>query len=223
MATRKCRTCQAKLRVEDTHALCWEHIGRSYFCRKCEDLVPLGRYKDYQQFLANCWREKDEKEGVDDMPQLSPCRRHDTAEEGEIVEAARESSHSALRASQDGGVHAEGSVVTGGIVEEDVIGDFGSKSPQASVPLGSDKAVEGPPRDLAGVWKKVRALETGFEGLRSEVKNGLLAFKEEIVKLFSGKTTPDRMLTTMFRLSFLPPGRVWIVVVWWSLKGGCLE
>ena len=87
-----------------------------------------------------------EEEGVGDMPQLSPCRRHDTAEEGKIVEAARESSHSALRASQDGSVHADGSVVTGGIVEDDDIGDFGSKSPQASVPLGSDKAIEGPPK-----------------------------------------------------------------------------
>ena len=33
-------------------------------------------------------------------------------------------------------------------------------------------------------------LEAGFEGLRSEVKNVFLSFKEEIVKLFSGKDTP---------------------------------
>ena len=152
--------------------------------------MPFGRHKDYQQFLANCWREKDEEEGVNDMPHLSPCRRQDTAEEGEIVEAAQESSHSALRANQDGGVHAEGSAVTREIVEEDDIGDFGSKSPQASVPLGSGDTVEGPPKDLAGVWKKFRGLEAGFEGLRSEVKNGFLSFKDEIVKLFSGKDTP---------------------------------
>ena len=56
--------------------------------------------------------------------------------------------------------------------------------------MGSDKAIEGPPRDLTGVWKKVRGLEAGFEVLRSEVKSGLLFFKEEIIKLFSGKNTP---------------------------------
>ena len=189
MATRKCRTCQAKLRVDDTHALCWEHIGRSHFCDKCEDLVPFGVYKDYQQFLADCWREKDEKEGVDSMPHLSPCRRRDTAEEGEIVEAVRGASHSASRAVQDGGAHEEEAVAIAEEREEAINGDFGSKSPQASDSLST---IEAPPKDISFVWRKVKGLEASVNGIRAEVKSGLMSFKEEMRKFFSGKFSPSQ-------------------------------
>ena len=181
MATRKCKTCQEKLRVEDTHALCWEHIGRSHFCDKCEDLVPFGRYKDYQQFLANCWQDKDEEDGVDKLPVLSPR----PGEDGEIAEAAQDS-QGALRTRQDGGDH------DGGGVEDE--GDFGQKSPQASAPSVTNGVGGGgdPPADLTGVWRKVRGLEKGFEGLRSELKTGLVSFKDEMMRFLSGKFSPAR-------------------------------
>ena len=188
MATRKCRTCLAKLRVEDTHALCWEHIGRSHFCDKCEDLAPFGRYKDYQQFLANCWQEKDEEEGTGDMPRLSPCQGQEPAEDGEITEPLRDSSQSALRTSHHGGAHGGEAAVT----DKEGNGDLGPKSPQASGSLGSDRLSGGPSLDLPSVWGKVKSLERGFEGLRSEMKNGLLAFKEDMKKFFSSRFSPRR-------------------------------
>ena len=187
MATRKCRTCQAKLRVEDTHALCWEHIGRSHFCDKCEELAPFGRYKDYQQFLANCWLEKDEQEGVGEMPRLTP-RPGGPAEEGEIVEPLRKTSQSASRTSHHGGAHGEDAAVS----DKEENGDLGHKSPQASGSLGSGRSSGGPSIELPTVWSKVKSLERGFEGLRSEMKSGLLSFKEEMKKFFSDTFSPRR-------------------------------
>ena len=181
MATRRCKTCQAKLRVDDTHVLCWEHIGRSHFCDKCEDLAPFGRYKDYSQFLANCWQEKDEEDGVDELSVLSPR----PGEDGEIAEAAQDS-QSALRTRQDGDDHDGGGVETG---KEDE-GDFGQKSPQASAPSVTNGVGGNPPADLTGVWQKVRGLEKGFEGLRSELKTGLVSFKDEMMRFLSSKFSP---------------------------------
>ena len=106
MATRKCKTCQEKLRVEDTHALCWEHIGR----------------------------EKNEEDGVDELPVLSPR----PGEDGEIAEAAQDS-QGGLCTRQDGG-----GVETG---KEDE-GDFGQKSPQASAPSVTNGLGGGIPQQI---------------------------------------------------------------------------
>ena len=50
-----CKGCEAKLRPEDPHSLCWEHIGVTHACSKCRDLAPFAEFESYQHFLAKCW------------------------------------------------------------------------------------------------------------------------------------------------------------------------
>ena len=58
----KCRTRQPKLLVEDMHALCWEHLGRSHFCEKYKDLWQIERLPAFLSELleyqpsASCFR-----------------------------------------------------------------------------------------------------------------------------------------------------------------------
>ena len=106
-------------------------LGVPTFATNVRIWLPFGVYKDYQQFLADCWREKDEKEGVDSMPHLSPCRRRDTAEEGDgNCRGGCEGLPIVLRrAVQDGGAHEEEAVAIAEEREEAIKWGFWVKIP----------------------------------------------------------------------------------------------
>ena len=116
-----CKGCGAKLRPEDPHSLCWEHIGMTHTCSKCRDLAPFAEFESYQHFLAMCW----DKSRREQKTSLATVTKID----GEGLDAketrtgSREDGRGGASVVEDGGPSGVATdttgIVFGGLVEDD--------------------------------------------------------------------------------------------------------
>ena len=103
-----CRVCATKLRADDPHSLCWEHIGQFHTCAKCMTLAPFGEFSSYQDYLAAVWDKEESNAATGTAPviKISSTAFEETGAKtgsrGNDRSAAEESQHGGSRFDHDG-------------------------------------------------------------------------------------------------------------------------
>ena len=115
-----CKGCDAKLRPEDPHSLCWEHIGVTHTCSKCRDLAPFAEFESYQHFLAKCW----DRSRREERTSVATATKADAegSDAKETRTGSREDGRCGAGVVEDGGPSGEATdttgIVFGGLVED---------------------------------------------------------------------------------------------------------